>query len=235
MEAFCPKCGTETEGLGPRGLCENCYTEEHELVAVPDALDVAVCPSCGRAKIGPQWVEVEGEQDLLYEVLSHAIDGEHVVAVSYTENEDPTKEHTYDVTMVVERRVEGVAVQQEVDTRLTVEQEQCEVCGKFHGGYYTYKLQIRGEVTEDAVNAVMDRAAAMTNENREHFISDVEESEHGVDVFVSTRRMAEELLKVLEQDYAVEKKRSRELVGQNSEGQEVYRTVIAAHIQDEEA
>lgn len=201
---------------------------------VPDRLDVTVCANCGRARIGPDWVDIENERELLYEVLEHNIEGENVVAVSYLENDDPNAPQTYDVTLLVERRVEDTPMQEEVETAIVVERDQCPTCAKFHGGYYTYVVQIRsesGDVPENVLPPLMERAAELTNRNREHFISDVKEFKHGFDIYVSTRTMAEELLKELANHYRLEKKRSKELVGQR-EGKEVYRTTISARIQD---
>ncbi len=233
MKAFCPKCGQETDGIGPRGLCEDCYVEEHELIEVPDRMEVAVCQNCGAAKIGPDWVQVDGERDLIFHVLDHNIEGENVVAVSYTRNEDPNAPQTLDVTILVEKAVDGVPMQAESETSIIVHKEQCMTCSKFEGGYYTYKIQIRGDVPDSALEPLMDRAAELTNRDREHFIADVQESEHGFDIYTSTRTMAEELLKELESHYPLEKQRSKELVGQE-EGQEVYRSVISARIIPEE-
>lgn len=229
MKAFCPKCGTETDGIGRRGLCEGCYTEENELVDVEDTLEVTVCSNCGAAKIGPDWVDVDGERDLIYHVLDHNIKGENVVAVSYTRNDDPNAPQTFDVTIMVEKAVDGVPLQAESATSITVHTEQCKTCAKFEGGYYTYKIQIRGDVPDTVLEPLMDRAADLTNRDREHFIADVQQNKHGYDIFTSTRTMAEELLKELESHYSLEKQRSKELVGQE-EGQEVYRTVISARI-----
>lgn len=232
MQKFCPKCGNETDGLGPRGLCEDCYTEEHELLDVPDRLTVTVCEGCSRAKIGPDWVEFDGMQELLYHVLDHHIEGEHVVAVRYDENDDPNAPQDYDITVLVERRVEGEPLQEEIRTALVIEKDQCPTCAKFQGGYYTYVVQLRtdnGDVPEDVMAPLMERAAALTDKERDHFIADVKELKHGFDIYVSTRTMAEELLKELENHYKVEKTRSKELVGEE-QGQRVYRSVISARI-----
>lgn len=226
MEAFCPRCGRETSGLGPRGLCPDCYLEEHDLLEVPDRIAATLCKHCGAVKPGPAWEDAADDRERIYHVLDHHLDGEDVVAVSFTEDEDS---EAYDVTIMVEQAVDGVVLQDEVETRIELEVDQCEICAKFHGGYYRYQLQIRGDVPEDVLEPLMDRAAAITDRNREHFLSDVQEVDDGYDLFISTRHMAEELVKVLEDRYTVEKQRSKELIGEE-EGERVYRTVISARI-----
>jgi nonsense-mediated mRNA decay protein 3 len=237
MQAFCPKCGTETGGIGSRGLCADCYAEENDLLDVPDRLETTVCPHCGRTKIGPDWVEIGGERDLIYEVLDDSIAGEHVVAVRFVENDDPNAPQKYDIGVLVERTVDGATMQNELETALVVDEEQCEQCAKFQGGHFKYIIQLRtdtGDVPEEALGALMDTAAEVTNRSRDHFIADVQENDHGYDIYASTRKMAEELVQEVEQAYDVEKQRSKELVGEE-EGQRVYRTVISARITGHQA
>lgn len=229
MEAFCPRCGRETSGIGSRGLCPDCYLEENDLLDVPATLEATLCKHCGAVKAGPEWEDAADDRERIYHVLNHHLDGEDVVAVSFTEDEDTD---AYAVNILVENDVDGVVLQDEITTRIELDVDQCAICAKFHGGYYRYQLQIRGDVPEDVLEPLMDRAAAITDKNREHFLSDVQETDDGYDLFISTRHMAEELVQVLEDRYTVEKQRSKELIGEE-EGERVYRTVISARITQE--
>ncbi|MFB6076892.1 MAG: NMD3-related protein [Candidatus Nanohaloarchaea archaeon] len=235
METFCPKCGGETDGVGPRGLCADCYLEEHDLLDVPERIDVERCEHCGAVKVGMDRVEVENDREFIYQVLDHEIDGEDVVAVRFeepsdvVERDDDRGDWDYHVGIIVETEVDGEPLQQEIETWMYVEQDQCDVCSKFHGGYYEYKIQLRGDHLDDALDMVMGRAAEVTAEDREEFVSNVAEQDDGYDVYVSSRDMAEELLKVLREQYDLTEKRSRELIGQE-EGQKVYRSVVSARI-----
>ncbi|MDY6773966.1 MAG: 60S ribosomal export protein NMD3 [Candidatus Nanohaloarchaea archaeon] len=227
MRAPCPRCGDETEGYGPHNLCRDCFLEEEELIEVPDEIHVERCSHCGRVRRGMDWVEVETDRELIAEVLENEVDTEKVSAVSFEETGDG-----YLLTLMVEATIEGETLQQEVETELEVEKVQCPTCAKFEGGYYEYVIQLRGGETgkvEEALEEVMDRAAEVTDEDRENFVSDVEEVDGGYDLYVSNRETAEELLKVVRERYDMEEKRSKELVGRE-DGQEVYRSVVSARL-----
>lgn len=225
MKAFCPRCGEETRGLGSRGLCSDCYLGEHTLLSLPDEIDAERCRHCGRVKIGMDWVDAERDQDVIYAVLDHAIDDDEAVrAVTFEEDDDD-----YRVTVLVEQTVDGELLQDEVETTILVEWTQCETCAKFHGGYYQYKIQLRGDEAAEALEPVMDRAAELTDRDREDFLAGVEEQDGGYDIYVSTRDMADELIKVLKKLYDVETQRTKELLGEE-DGERVYRSVISARI-----
>ncbi len=110
-----------------------------------------------------------------------------------------------------------------------VEREQCEPCAKFHGGHFRYTLQLRGNHLDDALERMMETAAAATREDREQFVADMAEVHGGYDVFVSTRALAEQLIKAVEQEYDVDTERSEELVGEE-DGQRIYRTTVSVRI-----
>ncbi|MDY6769324.1 MAG: 60S ribosomal export protein NMD3 [Candidatus Nanohaloarchaea archaeon] len=224
MDAPCPKCGAETEGYGPRNLCRDCFLEEEDLIKVPDEITVERCSHCRRVRRGMDWVEVESEQEMISLVLEDELATENVTAVSFTE-----EGNTYHLRLMLEKNVEGETFQQEVETDLVVEEVQCPPCSRFEGGYYEYTIQFRGEHLEEVLELVMDRAAEVTERHREDFVSNVEEADGGYDVYVSSRDMAEALLKVVRERYDMEEKRSRELVGEE-DGEKVYRSVVSARV-----
>ncbi|MDY6769885.1 MAG: NMD3-related protein, partial [Candidatus Nanohaloarchaea archaeon] len=172
MEAPCPKCGADTAGYGPRNLCRDCFLDEDQLIAVPDELTAERCSHCGRVRRGMEWVEVDDDRELIAAVLEDEVDTDRVTAVSFTGDGN-----TYHLTLMVEKEVDGEVLRQEVETDLVVETVQCPPCAKFEGGYFEYIIQLRGEHVEEALEAMMDRAADVTDENREDFVSDVEEAD----------------------------------------------------------
>ncbi|MDY6761648.1 MAG: 60S ribosomal export protein NMD3 [Candidatus Nanohaloarchaea archaeon] len=224
MEAPCPTCGEETDGYGPHNLCRDCFLEDEQLIEVPDELTVERCSHCRRIRRGMDWLEIDSDQEIISHVLEDEIDTDAVTAVSFTEEGD-----TYHLKLMVEQEVDGERLQQEIETQLVVETVQCPPCSKFEGGYYEYVIQLRGKHLEDALEAMIDRAADVTDENREDFVADVEEADGGYDLYVSSRDMAEALLKVVRERYDMEEKRSKELVG-TEDGENVYRSVVSARV-----
>lgn len=227
MEAPCPRCGDDTDGYGPRNLCSECFLDEENLLDIPGEIAVERCSHCGRLRNGMDWVDVEGDREVIAEALEMEIETGTVEAVSF----DDTGEG-YSLTLLVEDEVSGETFQQELGLELNVENVQCGPCAKFEGGYFEYKIQLRGENLEEVLEKVMDRALEVTEKDREDFVSNVEERDGGYDLYVSSRDMAEELLKVVRERYDMEEKRSKELVGQE-EGEKVYRSVVSARVKSD--
>ncbi len=224
MQAPCPSCGEDTAGYGPRNLCRDCYLDDETLLDVPDEIQVERCSHCGRVRQGMDWVDAGGDREMIATVLDNKIDTADVTAVAFDRHGQ-----RYHLRLMVEATVDDAVLQQEVETTLVVEQSQCPPCSKFEGGYYEYKIQLRGEHLDEALGRMMDRAAEMTDEDRTNFVSDVTEQDGGYDVYVSSRGMAEALLNVVRQEYDMTEKRSKELVGVE-DGERVYRSTVSARI-----
>jgi len=56
MKEFCPKCGKD-KGLFIQGFCSECSMQDHELVLLPEVIELEYCPRCNHIKAGHKWIE----------------------------------------------------------------------------------------------------------------------------------------------------------------------------------
>ena len=225
MEKFCPKCGKTVEKVfGPKNVCVDCYRDMEDLVEIPEEINFVQCSVCGSYRIQNVWKKFESDEKLVFDVLRQYEDEDVKMSASFNKRGE-----VYDVEVLMEEDKKGRKVRQVAETRLVPEKKQCMKCSKYHGGYFEAILQIRGDVSNDMLGELMDSAAEVTEEDRNDFISNVEEIHGGFDVYVSSKKMLRSLLEDLKNEFRVEEKWSKELVGQE-EGEEVYRTVVSARI-----
>lgn len=225
MEQFCPKCGTSIEQpLGPKGLCKDCYRERHDLVDLPDEIRFDQCSQCKDYKIENTWHEFTGTQDMIFDLLKPYEDEDVEMSASFR-----SRGETYIVNVMMIDMVDGTQVEQTQEIELIPEKTQCKTCARFQGGYYEAIVQIRGSISEDMFGELMDAAADLTNKDRNHFISNVEERDGGYDVYVSSQAMANRIIDQLQEHASTDVTRTRERVGEK-DGEPVFRNVISARV-----
>lgn len=225
LSKFCPVCGEETDELYGDGkkYCRNCYPEKNDLLEIPRAVEIDLCTVCGRMKKHGEWLERYTLQEQLAEKFAEFSREDVEMELQYWEEDEETKVRIHAFT-------EGNKIKGEYDSKVEFKQQQCRQCSKFEGGYYKVKLQLRGQVDlKNISNQIADKAAEITNQNRKDFLSNIEKTDHGYDFYLSTERMAKQILNMLKTKHKPEVKRSYELIGEE-DGQEVYRNVISVRI-----
>ncbi len=223
LTKFCPRCGEETEELygDKKKLCPNCYPDVHDLLEIPDVVEIEVCPVCGRMRQSGEWLEEYSVQDQLGARFSEFSEPGIDMELQFWEENDK---------MFVRVHASRGEMEASYDAEVRFKQEQCEECSRFQGGFYKVKLQLRGDRDlEKVANAIADKAASLTDEDRKNFLSNIQKNKHGYDFFISTEDMAKEILDMMRSRYDPEIKRSYELIGEE-DGQEVYRNVISVRL-----
>ncbi|MCJ7450252.1 MAG: 60S ribosomal export protein NMD3 [Candidatus Nanohaloarchaeota archaeon QJJ-9] len=226
MQKFCPRCGEEVEKVyGNKGLCKDCFIDKEEFVEIPDEIEFRQCSVCKDYKLGNVWKEYKTDQNLVYDLISQYEKDNVDMSASYRK-----KGEKYVVNVMMVKEVDEKELKQTKEVVLKPEKTQCDKCSKFRGGYYNALLQLRGNITEDSLGELMDRASDLTNEDRNDFVADVVEKHGGYDIYTSTRSMAENLVNILKEKFEMEVKRSKKLVGKE-DGQKVYKSTISARIE----
>ncbi|MFB6209337.1 MAG: NMD3-related protein [Candidatus Nanohaloarchaea archaeon] len=224
LSKFCPRCGEETEELHgeKKQLCPECFPEKNDLLEIPHVVEIEVCSVCGRMRKHGEWIEEYSLEEQLAEKFEEFSEEEVEMELQYWEEDEK---------MFVRVHALRGEIKDEYDAELRTTTEQCEECSRFEGGFYKVKMQLRGEADLERISGRMaEKAAEVTNEDRGSFLSNLEENDHGFDFFLSTTKIADEILSMLKNSHDPEVKRSYELVGEE-DGQEVYRNVISVRIE----
>lgn len=224
LSKFCPKCGKETDELygNEKELCADCYTENHDLLDIPDVVELYVCSTCGRMRKSGNWIEEYTLQDQMGALFQNFSKEGVMMELQYWEEDD---------RMFVRVHAEKGDMSDHYDTELKIKKNQCKTCSQFHGGFFKVKMQLRGdEVNLSRVaDSIADKAAEVTNDGRKHFLANIEQEGDGFDFYFSTEKIAGEVLKMLKNTHDPEVKRSYELIGED-DGQEVYRNIISVRL-----
>ena len=225
LSKFCPRCGEETDELygDKKQLCANCYPDKHDLLEIPNKVEIDVCSVCGRMRKHGDWIEEYTVQDQLGAKFEEFSEEEVDMELQFWEDEEEqmwVRVHAYKGKM-----------KDEYDTQVNFDQQQCEDCSRFNGSFFKVKMQLRGEADlEPIADQVADKAAEVTNRDRTSFLANIEKNGYGIDFFMSTEKMAKEVLNMIKSTRNPEVQRSYELVGEDN-GEKVYRNVISVRIE----
>jgi len=223
LSKFCPRCGRETDELygGEKKLCPDCYPDKNDLLEIPEVVEINVCSTCGRMRKKGEWIEEYTLEEQLGVKFQDFAEEDVQMELQYWEEDNK---------MFVRVHAFQDEMKGEYDTELRVKKHQCENCSRFHGGFYKVKMQLRGEKNLERVsNRMADKAAEITNEDRGSFLSNIEKNDNGFDFYLSTEKIAGEILSMLKAQYNPDVKRSYELITER-DGQKVYRNVISVRL-----
>lgn len=224
LSKFCPRCGKETDQLygEEKKLCADCFPDKNDLLDIPDEVEIEICSVCGRMKFEGRWIEAYSVEEQLLEKFQQFGEEDVHFELQYWEEESQ---------MYVKVHARKGEITDEYDTRVNFTKDQCGDCSRFQGGFYKVKIQLRGDEDLDSVaDTIADKAAELTNRNRKNFLSNIEETDHGYNFFLSTEDMNKQILTMLRDRYDPDIKRSYELIGEEN-GEEVYRNVVSVRME----
>jgi len=174
MHLICPKCGAksnEKEFIG--AFCADCF-EFH--VKLPKAADIVVtkCKRCSKMFLGGVWqqfgdkkISKAVEKKCRGEFLEVAYDFERGILRFNVEKENVRK--TIERPFPLEVKI-GI----------------CPDCSRMSGGYFEAIIQLRG----DNFNRLLQYAASLEkNLGQKTFISNVDETKDGVDLYVGDSKI----------------------------------------------
>lgn len=248
---FCPRCGAAVEARDeplpgqPRDrdekLCDDCYFEDFDLVDAPDRIELQVCSGCGAVRRGNRWVDVGARDytDVAIDAVTEEL-GVHVNArdVQWGVEPEQVDETTIRMHCQFSGVVRGTLREESVTVPVKIGTGTCTRCGRIAGGYYASLVQLRaddrvpsGDEISRAIEIAESYVAAREDTgSRDAFITEVTETDEGVDIKLSTNqlgrgvsaRIVEELGGTVE-DHAT-------LVTEDGDGNEVYRVTFAVRL-----
>ncbi len=184
MPKFCPTCGNSSDKVRFFGnFCENC-TKNKFSENLKEEVEVLRCKRCGRIRAHGVFVPPNGAN--LAEAIKHNFKGRDVTLIDYSE--DGAKIDLSEMT-------ENGTVNVEHDLKVKYKKQLCEVCYKKACNYHEACVQLRGN--PDRIEKFMEKLTRYFESNNE-FISKIEQAEHGLDVYLSNKRLTSAFISKLE-------------------------------------
>ncbi|USZ69627.1 NMD3-related protein [Halorussus salilacus] len=253
---FCPNCGDPIENdpaerpvvpdaAGMRGkeqkLCDACYFDRFDLVDAPDRIEVRVCSRCGAVHRGNRWVDVDARDytDVAIEAVSESL-GVHLDArdVSWQVDPEQVDQNTIRMHCRFSGLVRDTFVEEEVVVPVKISRETCTRCGRIAGDYYASIVQVRAEDRTPTAEEV-ERAEEIAHEivadmeatgDRDAFVTEVNETDDGVDLKVSTNKIGMKVARKVVEEFGGSYSDSETLVTEDEDGNEVYRVTYAIRL-----
>ena len=219
---FCPKCGRTAEKLYD-GLCADDFLKTISFEKlVPAKIIVKQCKICGRFYIDKYSAStLEGAVDLLLQkVLKEKII--HSAAYRIEGN----KIH---ITLAI--IYEDLEKKEEFSRELVIKNIICNSCNMKNSGYFNAILQIRvpEKILQIIIDDILNQIDLMHNYNDMAFIGKTERKKEGVDFYIGSKDVAEQIAKNLKIKYDAETKKSSKQSGYLS-GKKIYRDTILVRI-----
>jgi nonsense-mediated mRNA decay protein 3 len=234
VTTFCVRCGKE--GRTYESLCKECFLANNRFTKVPDHVDLVQCYHCHEYLIRGRWQKVTLDE-AIRDVARGALEvrrGAEVVRVR--QDVHAADDYNFHVTLRVSLECSDLAVEEENKTIVRLKNGVCPRCSKIMGSYYESIIQIRGRERklteaqkERLVGTIQDKVQEAQEENREMFISKLEEVPGGVDAYLSSISLAKTISHDLADKYGAEVKESSTLVTQK-EGRDVYRVTFLVRL-----
>ena len=221
------------------GLCMECWLDGRKLTSLPHHVDLPVCTNCGEFSFNDRWVK----RDMAVAVQDAAVDAlcaiKDVTIESIGTDVDCQDPYVYVVQVHTTCNVLGYPAEDESSTIVRIKNNVCRRCSRMLGSYYEAILQIRTgskdlspQLREETLAMGENSVARQAANNRQLFITKMELVTGGVDVYLSSMSLGKSLAKELGDAYAAETKESPKLVGQTTDGQDMYRLTYLVRLPD---
>jgi NMD protein affecting ribosome stability and mRNA decay len=219
---FCPKCGKTVEKLY-NNLCADDFLKTLSLEKFfPKKIILKQCKQCRKIYTNKKSAAtVEGVLDFfLQEVLraetiysaSYRVEGQKVHITLRLKYEDLEKEESFVRELVVKNIV-------------------CESCNMKNSGYFNSILQLRvpEKVLQIIIDDILNQIDLMRNYNKMAFLGKFEKKKEGVDFYIGSKDVAEQIAKDLKIKYGAEVKKSSKQSGY-LRGKKIYRDTILVRL-----
>lgn len=248
---FCPECGDTVQSRSeplpgaPRDrdrlLCDDCYFQKFDLVDAPDRIQVQVCARCGAVHRGNRWVDVDAQDytDVGVDQVTEKL-GVHLDATDVTWGVEPEQVDQTTIRMHCQFAgiVRGTAVEEEVMVPVKIARQTCSRCGRIAGGSYAATIQVRArdrvpssEEQSDAVEIAEEIVAEREADgDREAFVTEIDETEDGTDIKLSTTKLGGLIADRIVQELGGGVSESATLITEDSDGNEVYRVTYSIRL-----
>jgi len=222
------ECGATGPLVG--ALCERCFRARQRFAAVPDHTVVVLCAECGALQEGSEWVDLPSPSAAMERAAKVAVQFDPgAVGQTISVALERLDERNYRAAIAASGTLQGLSFSESLSSELRLRSGLCPTCSRRRGQYYESILQVRAAGRElspperrELRAAVQARVSALRAENRNQFLTKIEEVPGGLDFYLGTASLGRRLLKELHGSLGGETKESSALWGQK-DGKEVYR------------
>ncbi len=233
---FCVKCGKEDVETVD-GLCIECFLDGRKLVTMPHHVDLMRCTNCSEFQIGDQWLK-RNQDDAITDIgLSTAGIIPEAKLISVGTAVERQDERNFVVHAQFDLDVGGIRVSDESSVIVRLKNGVCRRCSRQLGSYYESIIQLRSgdrnlsdDIRDEVAAWVRKTVDNLSKNNRDLFITKIQKAVGGVDFYLSSTSMGKSLTKDLADRYGAEVKESSSLVGQTSDGQDMYRVTFLVRL-----
>jgi len=242
-QRFCAICGKEIDKTAPHfGMCLKCYLNEHPLFELPKEFSFKICPDCGSYSTKEEWFKSENNdlfhiiENATYNILLKPYIREDKIDFSLTFDKNSfifsSKDLLKSIILTIEGRVkEDINLKRRQNVNLNLNYELCKNCVNLRGGTYylsIIQLRVKDENYFETINEVLDNiqkyVEKLFEKDQRQYISKIEDLKFGVDLYLSTNELMNNIIKFLKSNYYFVLKRSKKLVGRDSQkGKNLYR------------
>ena len=211
MPRYCPTCNRSEADVKFYGnFCEICAGEKLSEGLI-DKVEIQKCKECQRIRVKGRFIGEDRTN--LEEALQQNFKRNHVHLVDYDAKD-----------AIVKISVEGPEGKLTVDRKIKLKyiKTLCDRCYKVKCEYYEAVLQLRGD--KSRIEKVVRHVKALFERNNE-FISKMESKDGGIDVYLSSKRLATEFVAY----YKLYPKMSYTLAGVKN-GKKQYKNTYAIHL-----
>jgi nonsense-mediated mRNA decay protein 3 len=231
---FCVRCGKE--GSTYESLCVECFLANNRFTKVPDHVDLVQCYHCKEFLLRGRWQKVTLDE-AIRDAARDSLEIKRGAEVTRVRQEvHPADDYNFHVTMHVALEYSDLRMEEENKTIVRLKNGVCPRCSKIMGSYYESIIQIRGRERkltdaqkERLVYSIQDKVQEAQDENRDMFISKLEEVPGGFDAYLSSISLGKAIAHELADKYGAEVKESSTLVTQK-EGRDVYRVTFLVRL-----
>jgi len=240
---FCAICGKDLDEFAPNyGMCLKCYLKEHPLFELPEKLSIKICLDCGNYSKKNIWIESENNE--IFFIIEDAI--RNFVLKPYLKKDNidfsiffnqesfvySSKDLLKSLILTVKgtlRHDKKINYQEKINIILNY--DLCKNCSNLRAGTYflsIIQLRVKNENFFNIIKEVLDEihiyVEKLNEKDSRQYITKIEDQKFGVDLYLSTNELMNYILKYLKRKYPFILKRSKKLVGRDSQkGRNLYR------------
>lgn len=232
---FCVECGKE--GKTYDSLCAKCFLSRNTFTEIDDHIDLIRCSHCLEFLIDGEWASFDTMDEAVADIAVRSMKVRGRASVESVEvGVKPLDRNNYEATIKVVVEVEDLKKAENLAATIRVKSASCPKCSKIMGSYFESIIQVRtrgrsmsDEEKDSILNEIEDIVERASEDNRDLFISKLEELHGGFDVYLSSNSLGRSISRELAAAHGAETKESSSLVGKK-EGKDVYRITFLVRL-----